>query len=304
MLPPPVSSGILDGKHTLYVDPDANAADWVRDHPSDPRASRIATSVADVAMARWFDEWDGKVRDGVDEYVSAATDAGKVPVLVGYNIVYRDCGQYSAGGASSPDQYRQWARDFAAGIGSRPALVVLEPDSLIHLQPPSCLDESGKRTRLSLLSYAVTQLAQHAPNALVYLDGGDGRFSTPEQLAPRLVAAGVARARGFSVNVSNFNTTQDAQDFALRLQGLLADDYQLKVGFVIDTSRNGNGSDGQWCNPAGRRIGATPILGGVAPADARLWVKKPGESDGDCGIAKGSHSGTFLPELAMTLING
>jgi cellulase/cellobiase CelA1 len=63
--------------------------------------------------------------------------------------------------------------------------------------------------------------------------------------------------------------------------------------FVTDTSRNGQGpwtppagvySDAQdWCNPPGRGLGARPTLHTGDPlADAKLWVKIPGESDGQC----------------------
>ncbi|SFE10165.1 endoglucanase [Actinacidiphila alni] len=63
--------------------------------------------------------------------------------------------------------------------------------------------------------------------------------------------------------------------------------------FVTDTSRNGQGpwtppagvySDAQdWCNPPGRGLGARPTLNTGDPLlDAKLWVKIPGESDGQC----------------------
>lgn len=63
--------------------------------------------------------------------------------------------------------------------------------------------------------------------------------------------------------------------------------------FVTDTSRNGQGpwtppagvySDAQdWCNPPGRGTGAHPTLNTGDPLqDAELWVKIPGESDGQC----------------------
>jgi endoglucanase len=65
--------------------------------------------------------------------------------------------------------------------------------------------------------------------------------------------------------------------------------------FVVDTSRNGAGpwqftpgtyTDPQdWCNPPGRGLGARPAakpVPGNALVDAYLWVKIPGESDGQC----------------------
>ncbi len=66
--------------------------------------------------------------------------------------------------------------------------------------------------------------------------------------------------------------------------------------FVIDTSRNGVGpwpgtsdhpaSDAatqDWCNPPDRGLGYRPTANtGVPLVDAYLWVKIPGESDGQC----------------------
>lgn len=67
--------------------------------------------------------------------------------------------------------------------------------------------------------------------------------------------------------------------------------------FVVDTSRNGQGPwttstaypDKQdWCNPPGRGLGLRPTADtGALLADAFLWIKTPGQSDGQCnrGIA-------------------
>jgi len=62
--------------------------------------------------------------------------------------------------------------------------------------------------------------------------------------------------------------------------------------FVIDTSRNGQGPwtptvtspDPQtWCNPPGRGLGLRPTANtGVPLVDAYLWIKTPGQSDGQC----------------------
>jgi endoglucanase len=72
--------------------------------------------------------------------------------------------------------------------------------------------------------------------------------------------------------------------------------YSLSVleHFVVDTSRNGQGpwtppanrpvGDPQdWCNPPDRGLGVRPTANTGNPLmDAYLWVKIPGESDGQC----------------------
>ncbi len=80
--------------------------------------------------------------------------------------------------------------------------------------------------------------------------------------------------------------------------------------FLIDTSRNGNGpnlmqgfaaapynqpasvvatlKNGNWCNPPGSGLGLRPTANtGVPLLDAYLWVKTPGQSDGQCDSAAG-----------------
>ena len=78
--------------------------------------------------------------------------------------------------------------------------------------------------------------------------------------------------------------------------------------FVIDTSRNGVGPwrppppprypDPQdWCNPPGRSVGTAPTLDTGEPLiDAYLWVKIPGESDGECTRGLGPAGETVDPE--------
>lgn len=79
--------------------------------------------------------------------------------------------------------------------------------------------------------------------------------------------------------------------------------------FVVDTSRNGQGAwtppagkytgDPQtWCNPPGRGIGDRPTADtGTALADAYLWVKTVGQSDGQCN--RSVPGGTVDPEYGI-----
>jgi endoglucanase len=72
---------------------------------------------------------------------------------------------------------------------------------------------------------------------------------------------------------------------------------------VVDTSRNGNGSNGDWCNPAGRKLGTTSAYG-TGAAELLLWIKVTGDSDGPCGTAPATPAGQFDPDLAVRPING
>ena len=69
--------------------------------------------------------------------------------------------------------------------------------------------------------------------------------------------------------------------------------------FIIDTSRNGAGplenpgnAEESWCNPPGRKIGHLPTTETGEPlCDGFLWLKRPGESDGECKNAGPAHQG-------------
>jgi endoglucanase len=279
-----------------------------------------------------------------------------VPILVAYNIPGRDCAQYSAGGATDPAAYQAWISAFAAGIGTGKAVVIVEPDALGNL-PSNC---GGYGTaaypftdadRIAEVSSAVTAL-EKAPGTLVYLDGTNSHWQSVGGITQRLLDAGVQRAQGFFLNVSNYqsdvaSTTYGtwvsdciamvtdptnwaygkAADCASQYYPATVDDpstwaltsawYQQNMGgatatthFVIDTSRNGQGAptmqayaaapynqsasaiaalfQGNWCNPTGAGLGRRPSANtGVPLVDAYLWVKTPGQSDGQCDAAGG-----------------
>ncbi|QRK05976.1 glycoside hydrolase family 6 protein [Archangium violaceum] len=293
-------SGPLAMTSGFYVDPNSNPAAWVRANGGDSRASRIQSAIASKPGARWFGNWSGDIAAAVSGFVGAADAADKLPVLVAYNIPGRDCGSHSAGGAGSPEAYRTWISAFAAGIGNRPAIVLIEPDALAQLD---CLsNDTERQTRLSLLRYATEQLRDRAPNTWAYLDGGNASWIAADTMAQRLESAGARNIRGFVLNVSNFYTTAQSSSYAAAVNTALSNRYGYTLPFVVDTSRNGNGSNGEWCNPAGRKLGTPSQIGGGA--ELLLWVKVPGDSDGSCGIAPGVPAGQFSPDLAIRLIDG
>ncbi|AOS65898.1 glycoside hydrolase family 6 protein [Actinoalloteichus hymeniacidonis] len=288
------------GFQGFYGDQATGAQVWGEQNSGDPLATAVLNEIAAYPVAKWVAEGMGTELRG---FVDAAAAESKVPVVVAYHIPNRDCGQHSAGGAADASEYREWVRtELAPAFQDHAAMLILEPDSLIHLP---CLSEDQRQERLALLSDAVDVLAELAPNTAVYLDGGDGAHNSPAEMAPRLAAAGVDRARGFAVNVSNYNTDEKTEEFAAETRKLLTDQHGAEAGYVVDTSRNGAGPGSDWCNPPNRRLGSPPQLsatGGQGP-DAHLWIKHPGTSDGDCGSGQGTVSGEFSPEIARELLD-
>lgn len=283
----------------FYVDPNSNPAVWVRQNSGHADAAIIRTQIAEKAGGRWFGNWSGDIASAVSSFTQAADTADKLPILVAYNIPGRDCGSHSGGGAGSPEAYRTWISRFADGIGNRPAVVIIEPDALAQLD---CVPAAEKQTRLDLLKYAVNQFASKNPNTWAYMDGGNATWIEAGEMARRLQLVEVGKIRGFALNTSNYYTTAQSATKGNAIRAALNSQAQ----FVIDTSRNGNGSNGEWCNPAGRKLGDTSRNGNhiSGTVDMLLWLKVPGDSDGSCGIGTGIPAGTFSPVLAKRLITG
>jgi endoglucanase len=287
----------------LFVDPTGAAARQVVEWE---RAGRTADAavirrIADRPTATWFADDSPGYAHRARQLVSAATAAGRLPVLTLYNIPGRDCSGQSAGGAADATAYRAWVRAIAAALHGHRALVVLEPDA-IPQAVQGCLDDDAAEARFALLAEAVHAL-RASPGVLVYLDAGNPTWITePARLTAALRRSGIARAYGFSLNVANFETTADNVAYGTRLSALLGGAH-----FVVDTSRNGNGpaqqggGDRHWCNPPGRALGEAPTTRtGVPLADAYLWIKRPGESDGACGNGAPA-AGQWWPEYALEL---
>jgi len=298
----PARDGRVAGRE-LYVDPNGAAAAQVREWEAAGRAADAAVirRIADAPAATWFaDDRPGYAQRARD-LVTAATAAGRLPVLTLYNIPGRDCAGQSAGGAADAETYRAWVREIAAALRGHEALVVLEPDA-IPQAVQGCLDGRDARERYALLAEAVGAL-RSSPGVHVYLDAGNPTWITdPGRIVPALRRSGIERASGFSLNVANFETTADNVAYGLRLSALLGGAH-----FVVDTSRNGNGpaqkgaGDRHWCNPAGRSLGDPPTTRtGIALVDAYLWVKRPGESDGACGSGAPA-AGQWWPDYALEL---
>ncbi|UQI45044.1 glycoside hydrolase family 6 protein [Streptomyces sp. HU2014] len=294
--------------------------------------------ISDRSTAVWLTDRDPKAQ--AEQITRRAERAGRIPVLVAYNIPQRDCGQYSSGGAPDAAHYRRWISRAAAGIGSRQAWVVLEPDALAQWAS-GCVPEAAAKQRLALLAEAV-RIFKERPGTAVYLDAGNpGWIPDRKRLADALNRAGVARADGFALNVSNFHTNSVTSAYGDELSALLGGAH-----YVVDTSRNGNGpllsggappdaakpaepgdgppaapagpngpaagdddgkgpgpSDGEpWCNPPGRALGTPPTTATGNPLiDAFLWIKRPGESDGTCRGAP--PAGRWWADYALRLAN-
>ncbi|MFF0707639.1 glycoside hydrolase family 6 protein [Gordonia sputi] len=259
--------------------------------------------IAGVSQARWFTDPSSPSasRSDVAAYMTRASSSHAIPVLTIYAAPHRDCGGQTAGGAPSVAAYKTWIDALARGIQNRTATVIVEPDGLS--QTKTCLSASQSADRVSAISYAVAAMSRMS-NVRTYVDIGHSRWLGLPDAVQLLRQVNVSRIRGFSLNVSNFFTTVEEQAYGEALAEAVGGD----VHYVVDTSRNGNGpapaSDPQnWCNPRGRALGALPTMHtSAAHADAYLWVKHPGESDGACRPGEPT-SGNWFQSWALETIN-
>ncbi|MFI6738138.1 glycoside hydrolase family 6 protein [Nonomuraea sp. NPDC050451] len=292
---------------SLFVWNQSNPAKFVTANPNAGQTPAISANIANKPIFEWFGGWFSDITQAVDTYVGAAQAQDKLPMLVAYNIPNRDaCANQSGGGAGDAAGYHTWITEFAKAIGTRHAIVVLEPDAVAAA---GCVTKIGKdpEDQYRMLLDATQVLKAQAPNAWVYLDAANATWLAPDVIAPLLVKSGIANTRGFSVNVSNYFWTTDSEAYAVGVNGQLSGTVGAKK-YVIDTSRNGNGPytdstpEDNWCNPPGRKLGASPARQ-LSGAEYVFWVKVPGDSDGVCGISS-KPAGQFDPDLAMALING
>ncbi|MEV6317982.1 glycoside hydrolase family 6 protein [Streptomyces sp. NPDC051776] len=283
-----------------WVNPDGSAAEQATAFRKDGHDAdaELIEKISRQPAAEWIgvEDPEGQARG----FTEAATEADREALLVLYNIPHRDCGQYSKGGAADGNAYRDWLGKAISGIGERKTTVVLEPDALPHVED-GCTPQQFHEERYALLSEAVTKL-KALPNTKVYLDAGNPHWITdPGRMAEPLKRAGIGKADGFALNTSNYQTTEENTAYGKKLSAMVGN-----KPFVIDTSRNGNGpAPGKddpeaWCNPPGRALGEPPTTRtGDKLVDAYLWIKRPGESDGDC--KGGPAAGEWWPEYALEL---
>jgi endoglucanase len=278
--------------HELYVVPDTQTAEHAADPGLNPGQQQALRGLADQPSAEWFSDSNVENTNKRAEKLAAQASAdGRSLTLVVYNMPNRDCKMQPSGGAANAEQYRQWLWALLQGLATKPDLqtvFIYEPDAVAQsLMNTICSEPVTAAQRRRLMNDSVKTIKQKLPNSVVYLDAGNsGWINNPSELSKPLNEAGLRHADGFAINVSNFQWTEASVAYGKQLAKETG-----KWHFVIDTSRNGAGPyishdpehDPDWCNPPDRKPGPLPTTNtGTPGADAFLWVKRLGESDGSC----------------------
>ena len=299
MLPvAPTNGDPLSGAR-FFVDDQSEAATAARQNPainviaSQPGTSRYGSfSGKDPGFA-------------VSRYLVRASvqQPGAIPMLATYRIVDGHCGHYTPT-LDEVASYHAFITRFAQGIGTHPAVLFLEMDSLITTP---CLTKAGLAIRLAELHDAINVLTATCPHLVIYLDAGAADAVPAGPMASMLLRAGISQIEGFFLNSTHFDWTSNEIRFGESISRLTGGKH-----FVINTGDNGRGplkpadpvhqGNEVLCNPAGRGLGPKPTGNtGYPNVDAFAWTTNPGESGGAC-VPGAPGTGAYWPAYALALI--
>lgn len=139
----------------------------------------------------------------------------------------------SVPGAAAQKSYRKWIDRFATAVGRTHAAIILQPDLPLAL----CAPHHSKVT-LNLVSYAAKRFSS-LPNTTSYLDVGAADWETVKNASWLLRNAGVRYTRGFALNASHSDSTQNEVVFGNEVRRALAAQGFRDKHFVVNTAANG-----------------------------------------------------------------
>lgn len=255
------------------------------------------------AVAEWLpangDQAAGDIRTTL---VKSSADH-TIPVFVSYAIPDRDLGGLSAGGLDAAS-YRDYIHSVSDAIGQQNAIVVLEPDAVPQLHSLADPEHAQERAeRIELLAGALDTLHTNTHTA-VYLDAGNSAWQSAGEIAGYLheiEAKTTTGIPGVALNVSNFQSDSASREYASELESA----YGKPLYTLIDASRNGDPraaqqtGDNPWCNPYNQYLGQADAVFNARARIEEVYIKTPGESDGQCNdssMPAGAFDGKLLIE--------
>jgi len=259
----------------------------------------LQAKIALQPQFKWFGRWNQNDKGGTygaaRNYVERVQEEqpGSVPQIVVMRHQGKACNsRYTAGGAAEDQRQMRWYDAFAAGIGDARVVIGFEPDSLGTLD---CLAVSRRKARLDTLRYGVDVLSK-LPNATIYLEAGASDWEPATRTAKQLNYIGIAKVRGFMLNVTHKDWTAANVRHGAEISRLTGGKH-----FIVNTSENGRGPVHYrrwisrkpkriwrrvniWCHAQKRGLGPAPTTATLRPdvADAYLYINRPGYSAGSC----------------------
>jgi len=281
----------------------------------DATSASKAKAVSEIGTFVWLDTIKNIERL---EPALAEVPCDEILGVVIYDLPGRDCAAKASNGELKVGELPKYKSEYIDVITNiikqhpnTAIALVIEPDSLPNLVTNSdvqaCKNSaSGYRDGVA---YALKQL--NLPNVVQYMDAGHGGWlgwdanlkPGAEELAKVYKAAGSPKQfRGIATNVAGwnawdlvpgefsdksdakYNSCQNEKEYVTRF-GAALKTAGMPNHAIVDTGRNGvqglREEWGNWCNVKGAGFGIRPSSEtGLELADAFVWVKPGGESDG------------------------
>ncbi|GMF29244.1 unnamed protein product [Phytophthora lilii] len=260
-----------------------------------PELSTAIETLEKFAIASWFTDRQTtqEPSDMMSGLLSQCSEDTRLSIVV-YGIPNKDCaaGLSSGGSVTSTSDYQAFLKELTDAVGDRKVLYVVEPDALgLLTQDGGCGASAGY---LDNLKVAVAALSANA-NAELFVDIGYWMLAygdSASKVATVMKELGSSgRLKGVTINTSNYRSNDECATYCTNFQTAMG---STDMTCVVDTSRNYNGSPtSDWCNVPTAGIGKPPTSEtGVSNLDYFMWIKPPGESDGECATG-GTSAGSF-----------
>jgi endoglucanase len=259
----------------------------------------LMAKIALQPQFKWFGRWNEDDKGGTGgaarSYVERVQEEqpGSVPQIVVFRHQGKAChSRYTAGGAAEDARTRRWYDRFAAGLGSARVVIGFEPDSLGTID---CLARHRRKARLDTLRYGIDVFSK-LPNATIYIEAGASDWEPAARTAKQLRYIGIAKVRGFMLNVTHEDWTANNVAHGRKISRLTGGKH-----FIVNTSDNGRGpvhyrrwisrKDPKiwrrvtvWCHPLKRGLGPLPTATTHWPelVDGYFFIGRPGYSGGSC----------------------
>ncbi|KAJ8575057.1 hypothetical protein ON010_g4159 [Phytophthora cinnamomi] len=268
--------------------------------------------IAKQQVAQWYTDRVSDVSalaKAVVLPVCSDTNQGTIPpTVVVYGLPQKDCanGFSTAGSNANNDDYRAFLQQLASAAGNQQVVYILEPDAIGLLVDGGCGNAKGYAENLGV---AMDILSQN-PNAEIYLDVGYWTLSDDDQAAAVAKIVNTVdpncKGKGISLNASNYRSNEEMAATCERFVKASGREYKC----IVDTSRNlVSPPSTEWCNANWAGIGELPTTNtGSEYVSRYVWVKPPGESDGECTgqsdrALRGPDAGVFFVEAFVQLWN-
>lgn len=275
-----------------------------------PETAFALEEIEKLGIATWYTDRMNTWRQLPSKLVSHCPSTSRLSIVV-YGLPNKDCDARESHGGSNHNNkdYQEFINHLQQSIGDRKVLYVLEPDAVALVADNGCGQALGYEDNLK---YAIRTLSIN-PNADIYVDVGYWMLSNERQLHSISTIVQnlyhTAPFKGITINTSNYRSNSELSKLCHTFRMIQGND---PFHCTIDTSRNYNGPSNQneWCNYKQAGIGQLPTdQTNDSSIDYYIWIKAPGESDGQCisgrtsDAFQGPEAGKFSLEYFKTIWN-